>query len=207
MKIYYSDILNEFVNNISVKDATTPNITGAINKYFLDKYNKQYKVLFSRKDNETESKEYLTDIMITNFKPLEIMETKNRKILLKDINPEIYLAIETELGGSGGTSAFGVHKNVIEDYLKLLLIKSKSKIMVFTSLPYKKEEKHIYNRVSIMNELYQRTKKITDAGMLLIHIEGYQDSYGNQVKLSTEKNNFQGFYLCPTSSNYYELKV
>ena len=112
-------------------------------------------------------------VMVTSFTPLNILDNTGNTIVVPDTPIINYIAVESELGGTGGSSAYGVQKNVVEDYVKLLLVNSKYKIMVFTSLPYSGELNHVANRVNNLKDIYIKVCP-NEQGVLLVHLAGSQ---------------------------------
>ncbi len=160
-------------------------ITAHIKSFFQKKY-QNYTVL----PNDG-SGEYLLDLMVTNFVPLNVIKSDRRSTSVQISSLNTFIALESELGGTGGSSAYGVHKNVVEDYIKLLLIRAKYKVMVFTSLPFSGEENHVFNRVETMREIYNKAGG-HEQGLLLVHLVGAQPK-SSQVQASVDE--ITGFYI------------
>lgn len=184
-KIYKT--LKEFLcenNPIYTKD-----ITKAIKDFFnLEENNKLG--IYSRSCTE-----YLTDVHITSFNPLDVVERGSLQVKPKSI--QSLLTVESELGGSGASSPYGIMKNVVEDFCKLLLIQSQYKILVFTSLKYTHESEtdYILNRVKTLKEIYEKSCPADDdLGVLLIHIKGSQP-YSTQVHVEINENSIKGFVI------------
>ena len=180
MNINYENLFAGLQSWLLDKSPTsTVDITSSIKDYFSNEY-KNYTVL-----PNNNSGEYLLDIMVTSFTPLKIIDNNESTLSITNDPIEVYIAVESELGGTGGSSAYGVHKNVVEDYLKLLLINSKYKIMVFTSLPYTNEEDHVEKRIDNLKDLYLKVCR-NKQGILLIHLPGSQPN-SNQVQASVHE--------------------
>lgn len=167
------------------RPTSTKEITASIKSFFQVKY-KQYTVL-----PNGGSGEYLLDVMVTNFMPLNVIESNRSSMNVLSQSLNAFIALESELGGTGGSSAYGVHKNVVEDYIKLLLIRAKYKIMVFTSLPFSGEENHLSNRVEMLRKIYIKAGG-HEQGVLLVHLVGTQPR-STQVQASVEE--ITGFYI------------
>ncbi|MCE9685133.1 hypothetical protein LZP73_02760 [Shewanella sp. AS16] len=170
---------------IDQNPASTTDITSNIKEYFSRKF-QDYTVLPN--DN---SGEYLLDVMVTNFTPLNIIESDRSSLSITLDSIENHIAVESELGGSGGSSAYGVQKNVVEDFVKLLLVNAKYKIMIFTSLPFAGERNHVSNRVGNLREIYLKVCQ-NDQGVLLVHLPGTQTS-STQVQASV--HGISGFII------------
>lgn len=84
-------------------------------------------------------------------------------------------------------------KNVVEDYLKLLVVRAKYRVMIFTSLPYANEVDHVENRVEMLRDLYSRAADL-DSGVLLIHLNGSQPR-STQVQVSLASGSMRGFVV------------
>lgn len=147
--------------------------------------------------------EYMTDVLVTSFDPKRLLERRTLKIVPSSI--DAYLAVESELGGVSASSAYGVMKNVVEDYVKLLLIRAKYRVMIFTSLPYAKEQNHVENRVEILRDLYRRAPELT-SGVLLIHLEGTQPR-STQVQASFGAGKARGFVVSEDGLSVKELRT
>lgn len=172
MVIKYSEVYFGLTDWLLVNEPkSTKDITSSIKNYFSDRF-KRWTVLPNQNSGE-----YLLDVMVTNFTPLEILGNVAKEISVCDGQITNYISVESELGGSGGSSAFGVQKNVVEDYVKLLLVNSKYKIMIFTSLPYDGEENHVANRVDNLRVVYEKVCH-NEQGVLLVHLPGGKQDSG-----------------------------
>ena len=117
MDLNYFELFVDLRDWLVDKNPTlTSDITSSVKSYFSDKY-QNHTVLPN--DN---SSEYLLDVMVTSFTPLNILDNTGNTIVVPDTPIINYIAVESELGGTGGSSAYGVQKNVVEDYVKLLLV-------------------------------------------------------------------------------------
>ena len=196
MTLDYLTLFKDFKDTISTDDdLSAKDITSRIKEYFANKYNDRT-VLYSKK-SENQS-EYLTDVLVTDFKPKNVVSKLNDKFKVSEKNIKALLAVESELGGEGGTSAGPVLKNVIEDFIKLLLIKSKYKILVFSSVPLKDEEEYLLNRVNTLKEVKESSDS-SNEDILLIHLFGkaHKSSSGNprQIKVNLISSGIKGFLL------------
>lgn len=193
MEINYTELFFELKDYlIRENPESTKKITTTIQKFFDEKYSDDNKVLSSYNPQDantvTKNKEYLVDILVTNFDPLEVINSSNKTLELQMKEPfKLYLAIESELGGPGGSAANGVHKNVVEDYIKLLAIQANFKVLIFTSLAYGNEKDHVAKRVENLFEIYSKFKP-SENGILLIHLPGDQsirkEITSNQVQVA-----------------------
>lgn len=172
---------------INAAPTSTNQITKNVKEFFKINFEKNYHVLCSGQNTV----EYLCDVLVTNFNPKEII-SKNA-LDAPIINRFVYLAVESELGGTGGSSPYGVMKNVIEDFLKLLIINSHYRVLVFTSLPYKSEFEvdHVSARINTLRSIYDATMN-KHSGMLLIHLAGTQPR-STQVQAVAGPESLRGF--------------
>ena len=137
------------------RPVATTAITDAIKHFFRLRFVANHTVLCSHSG----STEYLTDVLVTTFNPKSVVAKRSLQVTADEITA--LLAVDSELGGVGASSAYGVMKNVVEDFLKLLMIRSKYRVMVFTSLPYSNEKNSIVNRLDTLRTLYSRTPGIS----------------------------------------------
>ena len=96
-------------------------------------------------------------------------------------------------------------KNVVEDYLKLLIVRCRHRAMVFTSLPYAKEQDHVLGRVEVLRDLYQRTPGL-NSGVLLIHLKGSQPN-SSQVQATVNAESIRGFEVSADGSSVNEIRL
>lgn|GEM_PF-2035583 len=158
--IDYVKIFNEFKEKLTSENhVKTVDITNNIKDFFIEKFSKDFFVAPRKSHNV---KEFLVDVIVS---------TRNPRDLIKFAGSEfrLLLAVESELGGVGAGSPKQLHANVLEDFAKLLLIKSEYKILIFTSLPYSIEQNHIQDRVYEIYSAFQDVGHDTD--ILLIHLE------------------------------------
>jgi hypothetical protein len=166
---------------------STNEITASIKQYFYDKYSSAYTVLFTR----DYQKEFVLDLVVTNFDPRQKMQGEMRQPAIN--SAKIYLAVESELGGTGGSSPSGVMNNVIEDFFKLTFINADYRILFFTSLPYADESDHVLNRAETLRQLYS-IGPMNSHGICLFHLLGAQPRPG-QVQVSISRSNIRGFII------------
>jgi hypothetical protein len=165
----------------------TGDITREIKRFFRQHYQRPHHVHCFHESGS----EYMTDVLVTSFDPKRLVEDRTLKIVPSSV--DAYLAVESELGGVGASSAYGVMKNVVEDYAKLLLMRARYRVMIFTSLPYTKEQDHVENRVETLRDLYCRAHGLT-SGVLLVHLEGTQPR-STQVQASFGNGKARGFLI------------
>lgn len=195
MVVSYRNIFEGIVDKlVCFEFDDTKEVTQKIKEYFHQSYeNDTHHVLSSL--NST-SKEYLLDVLVTNFRPLNVIAQDGRKFKLANSAPQVFLAVESELGGVSASGPLNVQRNAIEDFIKLTLINSEYKVMIFTSLKYKGEDtsSYITDRFADFAEIYNNSMA-NENGLLLIHIESTEES-GKQVKVDLRnKNNFTGLIL------------
>ncbi|MCG2739113.1 MAG: hypothetical protein L6300_02610 [Syntrophaceae bacterium] len=184
---------------LTAAPSTTKEITQAVKNFFLSEFVSSHTVLCSGGS----SREFLTDVFISKFDPLKVVKNKTLNIISDSF--QIYMAVESELGGSGGSSPYGVMKNVIQDFIKLLSITSKHKVMVFTSLPYSDEKNHITNRANTLKEIYSRFQP-NEAEILLVHLIGTKP-VSTQVQAVVNENSVSGFYIASRGIQCIEIKI
>ena len=167
----------------------TGKITNAIKEY-TEKYIKdteRNKIVLSNRNGG----EFLYDVSVVNFNPKQFIKKRGKSIVI-DNEETIYssfLLLESELGGPRGSSAIGVFRNVVEDFLKLIIGNSKYKIMIMAVSKYKGEENFVKNRIDILREIYLKSECNSD--ILIIAIEGYHKRDKTQIKLDTKKMHYE----------------
>ncbi|BDU86341.1 hypothetical protein ACOT6T_14785 [Clostridium perfringens] len=165
----------------------TKDVTEKIKEYTKKfESNKGKIVLYSKNGGE-----FLYDISVLTFDPNNIIKGENKKIIISDRNLKYnsFLLVESELGGESASSAFGIFKNVIKDFLKLIIGNSRYKVMIMAISPYKDEVDYIKNRLEILSELYEKSECNSD--ILIIVIEGYHKDGKGQIKLDTSKMHYE----------------
>ncbi|WP_454741341.1 hypothetical protein [Cupriavidus necator] len=201
---FYRSLFERFKEHLLRESpGRTAAITKSIKDFFCERFSQRYEVLLSSQDRG----EYLTDVLVTTFLPTNVFGpghpfTCHIRAL------RVILAVESELGGAGACSPGPLMRNFVEDYLKLLLIRSKYRVMVFTSLPYSGErDDHVLTRAKMMKDLYSRTEEIT-GGALLIHLDGANSrDTSNQVKVTVGPGKIRGFIISPDGSDVVEIGV
>ena len=179
------------------RPVATTAITDAIKHFFRLRFVANHTVLCSHSG----STEYLTDVLVTTFNPKSVVAKRSLQVTADEITA--LLAVESELGGVGASSAYGVMKNVVEDFLKLLMIRSKYRVMVFTSLPYSNEKNSIVNRLDTLRTLYSRTPGVA-GGMLLVHLSGSRPR-STQVQAHVTEDSIRGFLISSNGSSITEI--
>lgn len=175
----------------------TKNITRSVKRFFRSRYDSSHKVLCS----DSDSSEYLTDVLVTTFDPKSAVQKKTLNISTAQVSA--FLAVESELGGVSASSGYGVMKNVVEDFLKLLMIRCEYRVMVFTSLPFKNEEEFIASRAATLRDLYARSPGLT-GGVLLVHLAGSQPR-SKQVQARVGVDSIRGFIISSKGDSMSEV--
>jgi hypothetical protein len=210
--IFYRELFESFVANVSEeRHVSTQEITQKIKKFFRVTYSNTHQVLCGYRDPEGRAtSEYIADILVTTFDPKKMVlpadggNEASTRLQIASRPMRVFLAVESELGGVSASSALGVMRNVVEDYLKLMLIRTKYRVMVFTSLPYQNETHHVESRVNQLRELYQRAG-CTDSGVLLIHLLGAPRASSSQVQTSIRRASIRGFLISGNGDHWQEL--
>ncbi len=195
MTVSYRSIFEGIVDKLAgFEFDNTKEVTQRIKEYFHQEYDNDSSHVLSSLNST--SKEYLLDVLVTNFRPLSVIAQDGRKFRLAKPAPQVLLAVESELGGISASGPLNVQRNAIEDFVKLTLINSEYKVMIFTSLKYKGEDTNSYitNRFADFTEIYNNSMA-NENGLLLIHIKSTEES-GKQVKVDlSNRNNFTGLIL------------
>ncbi|MDO9215518.1 MAG: hypothetical protein Q8Q54_04350 [Methylococcales bacterium] len=190
--IEYKDIYYELKKSlIKAHPIETINITKAIKCFFINNFI-NYKVL-----STVDKSEYLVDIMVTKYKPKDLIHSDKVSTLTINhpLDYEPLLIVESEISPTSGTSAQGVMRGVVEDFNKLLLVSSKYKVMIFTSLKFEQETgDHIENRVELLHQIHQKSPS-KDKAILLVHIKGSQKESGHQVQVTISDDNICGYII------------
>lgn len=179
--------------------SSTSDITKEIKEFFRTKFSSTYNVLCSH----TQGNEYLADVLVTTFNPKAIIQKRTLQIIPSAVS--LILAVESELGGVSASSAYGVMKNVVEDYLKLLVLRCQYRVMIFTSLPYANEDDHVLNRIEVLRALYQRTPSL-NSGVLLVHLAGSQP-ISSQVQALINDQSIRGFEVSADGLSVKEINL
>ena len=178
---------------------STAGITREIKDFFVQRYSSDHNVLCSH----AAASEYMTDVLIAKFNPKDLIQKGDFSITPLEIS--VLLAVESELGGTGASSSYGVMKNVVEDYIKLMIVRAQYRIMIFTSLPYAHETDHVRNRVEVLRCLYERTPGL-ESGVLLVHIAGTQPR-SNQVQAVVGQESIRGFEISADGRTAIEISL
>lgn len=192
----FADLRSHLIANAP---SETAEITKSIKQFFREEFDSSHKVLCSH----AKGCEFLTDVLVTSFNPKSVVQKGTLQLLPTNI--DVFLAAESELGGEGASSPYGVMKNVVEDYLKLLVVRCQYRVMVFTSLPFSGEIDHVQKRVETLRELYVRSSSIT-SGVLLVHLSGSQP-VSSQVRASVNATSIRGFEVSIDGSSVNEVRV
>lgn len=188
----YNEIFQKLKHQLTTFSKTsikTPDFTREIVTFFKNEY-KSYLVL-SHDEFCEESREYLYDICVMKFDPLEIY--KNDKESYK-----IDLVVESELGGESASSANSVERNVIEDFFKILQANAEKKILIGIYSSKRSETDALNNRIKNMFEIAKKTDN--QSPILIVLIEGEHPKGGSQVKIKNPLK-INGFIITPQSFN------
>lgn len=200
MIVNYERLFFQIEDHLLTKmPASTSDITKCVKDFFRAQYGESHNVLCSH----LKGSEFLLDVMVTTFNPKNIVERRTLEPTCKE--HIVFLAVESELGGVGASSAYGVMKNVAEDFLKLLVTRCAYRVMIFTSLPYDNEENHISNRVETLRKMYFQTLGL-DGGVLLVHLEGAQPK-SSQVQAQIGAGKIRGFQISADGNSVVEIKL
>lgn len=170
-KIIFKNI-KSIINNSCNK--CTKEITLDIKNYFKDKYSNIYYVAGANGNSQ-----YLYDLTIMSCNPLNIYKLEKYKY-------NIYLVMESELGGYSASSADSVEKNFIEDFYKILQADAQYKIMIGIYSKYKNEDDAsvLEDRIKKINEINKKSNN--NKNILVILIKGTHISKkikSNQVQI------------------------
>lgn len=196
----YASLFSDLRSHLLFKSPnSTSDITKEIKEFFRTKFSSTYDVLCSH----TQGNEYLADVLVTTFNPKAIIQQRTLQIIPSAVS--LILAVESELGGVSASSAYGVMKNVVEDYLKLLVLRCQYRVMIFTSLPYANEDDHVLNRIEVLRALYQRTPSL-NSGVLLVHLAGSQP-ISSQVQALINDQSIRGFEVSADGLSVKEINL
>lgn len=197
-KTFYESLFESFCAAVASPDVVkTSEITKRIKSFFRQHFQAPHVVLCSHEAGN----EYMVDVLVTSFDPKRMIDKGSFEVIPGKIGA--FLAMESELGGVSASSAFGVMRNVVEDFLKLLLVRAEHRVMIFTSIPYSGETQHVERRVEVLRGLYSRSPGL-DSGVLLIHLPGTQPR-STQVQASIFPNVMRGFVVSPDGSSATEI--
>ncbi|MGE8452951.1 MAG: hypothetical protein ACN6OP_20495 [Pseudomonadales bacterium] len=193
------------------RHVSTQEITQKIKSFFRATYSNTHQVLCGYRDPEGRAtSEYIADVLVTTFDPKKVVtpasagKEASTRLHIPSSPMRVFLAVESELGGVSASSALGVMRNVVEDYLKLMLIRTKYRVMVFTSLPYRNELHHVESRVNQLRELYHQAG-CNDSGVLLIHLLGAPRTSSSQVQTSIRRTSIRGFLISGNGDHWQEF--
>ena len=185
-KKYYNGLKNK-LNGLSDTEVITKNIKEYTKDFFISDKNKI--VRYSGNGGE-----FLYDVSVLTFDPIKII-TSNRQCKSMNINKSFieynsFLLLESEVGGKGASSPYGIFKNVLEDFSKLLIGNSKYKVMVMAVSPYKGESNYVEKRLEILQNIYDNSDCNSD--IFVVVIEGsHSGGKSNQIKLDTKKMHYK----------------
>lgn len=194
----YRDLYQSLVGYLLRKSPTeTKVVTKTIKDFFRSEYEGSHTVLCGH----AEGNEFLADVLVATYNPKATIRQRTLELSCQCVST--FLAIESELGGVGASSPYGVMKNVVEDFLKLLVLRSKYRVMIFTSLPYSNEKDHVVKRVQVLRDLYSRTEGIS-GGVLLVHLAGSQPK-SKQVQVRIAADTIRGFVISSDGQSASEV--
>lgn len=178
----------EYYSGLSAKLrdlSDTETITKAIKDYtkYFFKDDKSKVIRYSNNGGE-----FLYDISVLSFDPIKIINSARSTLNINKnfTTYKAFLLLESELGGNSASSAYGVFKNVVEDFSKLLIGNSKYKVMIMAVSPYKDESNYVENRLEILQNIYDNSDCNSD--IFVIVIKGSHNGGGsNQIKLNTKE--------------------
>jgi hypothetical protein len=182
-----------------LQDVRTGELTKTIKKFFCREYGEHHHVLCSGGLQP----EFMVDVLVTSFAPKNLIDKKS--LALAPAALGIHLAVESELGGVGASSAYGVMRNAVEDFLKLLLVNARRRMMIMTSLVYASEADHVRARVESLREMYLRCGGLS-SGVLIVHLEGGQPR-SSQVQAMVHASAVRGFIISEDGCALTELCV
>ncbi|MDQ2822276.1 MAG: hypothetical protein M3Y65_18145 [Pseudomonadota bacterium] len=157
--ISYAKLFNNLREKLeSETEFGTTDITRMIKEFFAQEFSGYFVA------PSPNVKEFLVDVFVATRNPREFSSESAGEEF------KAILAVESELGGTGGGSQQYLMRNVLEDFSKLLVIKSEYKALIFTSLPYAAEEGHINNRLREIEAMYSNAGH--PGNILLIHLRG-----------------------------------
>lgn len=184
----YERIYTRLRMHLSTQTSTdTREITTSIKSFFRLEYQPPWEVLCSG----DASSEYMVDVLVTSFRPIDVIAKRTLNVQAHKF--EVPLAVESELGGISASSAFGVMRNAVEDFIKLLLISAQGRVMIMTSLAYKGEKKHVEARVETLRKVYEKFPSV-NSGALIVHFDGWQPA-SSQVKVKVTADSIRGFLI------------
>lgn len=193
LTIDYIELFDSFSRSVCREGpVATRDATLLVKNFFAARYGAERQVFPSA--GERRNKEFLLDLIILDFAPGSPVEAE------AGTHPTVsaYLAVESELGGEGGTSAGPLRRNVEYDFAKLLLVRAQHKVMVFTSLPLRRETGALEARVKALQRMYDASGE--QLSLLLIHVEGLArktERGVGQVAVSLQRSTTSGYVVRP----------
>ncbi|UUY07355.1 hypothetical protein LRS11_16200 [Pseudomonas sp. J452] len=184
--IEYNDLFTKFRDEIASEvDEKTPEITKKIKTFFASEFS-NYFVAPSSKE-----KEFLVDIFVSTRNPRKLGEDSNAGDF------KVILVAESELGGEGGGAQGYLKRNVFEDFAKLLVIQSEYKVLIFTSLPYYKENDHLEKRICEINSIYKNAGCPGDILLIHLHATSQKTPNGHPTnpKVSLKRDTMSAYVL------------
>ncbi|MDK0618477.1 hypothetical protein P5F24_11145 [Clostridium perfringens] len=184
--VIYFEGLKRKLQGLTDTKIITKNIKEYTKEFFEKDINKV--VLYSKNGGE-----FLYDVSVLSFDPKKVIGSKKREIIINNnfLEYNSFLLLESELGGESASSALGVFRNVVKDFLKLMIGNSKYKVMIMAVSPYKEEHNYIENRLKVLEELYKKSECNSD--ILILTIEGFHRKEKTQIKLDTSKMHYKIF--------------
>ena len=190
----YQEIFDELVPLLLEADSSdTTQTTNLIKQFFGIRYSEHYVA------GSNNNKEFLFDVSVMSCNPLEVYENAHAEY-------KLYLAAESELGGTSASSPKYVEQNTIEDFVKLICANTERKVMIAVySIPSGHEEQttlesKIQKLISINN------KSNNDADILVIFIKGdHFIGFSRQVKIVSSMV-IHG-YILKKNENYHKLNI
>jgi hypothetical protein len=181
-----------------LEEPSTEEITFAIKAFFRCEYEDQFVVLCSGGQHS----EYMVDVLVTSFTPKSLIEKGT--LALSPNRFDVHLAVESELGGVSASGPYGVMKNAAEDFLKLLLINARRRVMIMTSLAFRKESEHVDARVETLRKMYAAFPNAC-SGVLIVHLAGSRPR-STQVQTATHLDAIRAFVVEENGMSVSELR-
>lgn len=158
------------------KTNDTKQLTQKIKLFYKNEFKKHF--VYFTKNNQ----EFLYDITISQYS----LESEPNSVTKNNL----FLVLESELGGSGASSSKGLLRNVIYDFQKLLFCTSENRVLIAA---YSEQEPYIYINKLFKFYKYSPNKK----PILVILIHGYHNRRKNsrQIKLEIKKETMYSYLL------------
>lgn len=161
-------------NLLAWKTNDTKQLTQKIKLFYKNEFKKHF--VYYTKNNQ----EFLYDITISEYS----LESEPNSVTKNNL----FLVLESELGGSGASSSKGLLRNVIYDFQKLLFCTSENRVLIAA---YSEQEPHIY-----INKLFKFYKYSPNKNpVLVILIHGYHNRRKNsrQLKIEIKKETMHSY--------------